>query len=535
MELTSDLSNLFAHEAMIVLYFGVVWPFEIMKVTARYLQAFTFDKSGMSERNAWNTQNRAIFGIGLVTCVYMVFKAATTSFTHDESVSFNVFNDWSFIDIISFRQGFTNLHILNSLGMKYFSKAFGPSELALRLPNLLALVVFMRYGYLLLKEVGTLLAISVFVLLLSNDILLDLFGIARGYGLSFAFMFMALYHVIRSFEGQRNRHLILFHLAGLLAILSNFVQLDVYLSLLLIQNLLVFVQVKWITKTGYQVFASIKIHIIPILVIVGMLFEPMRRFFKYSHLDFGGKSGFFEDTVTHLVTTVLHEASLASWALIAAIATATLIVVAGTLVIVANLMREPKTFFEEHKGLIINNLLLWSLSAAMVSQHILLHADYPVARFSTFVFPLFVLHFGLLMHYLHRQGWPFAPHLAAGLALASSIAFVVHLEPRACSEWKPDMYTETMLENLTQEHERRGQGQPIKLGINWFFEPTINFYRQTHHLDWLLPVDRSGLHADDDYVYTYRTELETVDPTQYEVIVEFGEISTVLVRNVGEE
>ena len=71
----------------------------------------------------------------------------------------------------------------------------------------------------------------------------------------------------------------------------------------------------------------------------------------------------------------------------------------------------------------------------------------------------------------------------------------------------------------------------IKLGVNWLFEPTVNFYRQTMGIDWLLPVDRSGIKKNDDYYYIFKDELNQLNPLDYEVIFEFKRTNTWLLKN----
>ena len=81
--------------------------------------------------------------LGALLFSYVFTKANMASFTHDESFTYLNYPHQSFIDIISFNDWYTNNHILNSLFIKYSEQLFGNSELALRLPNLLLLLVYM--------------------------------------------------------------------------------------------------------------------------------------------------------------------------------------------------------------------------------------------------------------------------------------------------------------------------------------------------------------------------------------------------------
>jgi hypothetical protein len=68
--------------------------------------------------------------------------------------------------------------------------------------------------------------------------------------------------------------------------------------------------------------------------------------------------------------------------------------------------------------------------------------------------------------------------------------------------WRFDADNPRMLEDLDRARRERGLDRPVRLGISWLMEPSINYYRARRKLDWLLPVNRSGLAArDPDFVY----------------------------------
>ena len=179
--------------------------------------------------------------IGISVFYLVAIKAATSSFTHDESFSYLHYVPQSFMDILSFKDSYTNNHILNSLGMKYSEKIIGTSEFSLRLPNLILLIIYGGFCILLLKKSHKIITISFFVLLLTNNPLMDFFGLARGYGLSIGFMIMAIYYLVNASNSGKNKHLILFHLAALLATLSNFTMLNFYVASIIVLYTVVYI------------------------------------------------------------------------------------------------------------------------------------------------------------------------------------------------------------------------------------------------------------------------------------------------------
>ena len=65
--------------------------------------------------------------------------------------------------------------------------------------------------------------------------------------------------------------------------------------------------------------------------------------------------------------------------------------------------------------------------------------------------------------------------------------------------------TEKMLEVLNIKREGASS---VQLGINWLFEPTINFYKTTKNYEWLKPVNRNGLSEEDDFRYVMKNDME---------------------------
>ena len=152
--------------------------------------------------------------IGLVITAFAVYRAATASFTHDESYSYIYYVKLSYWELLQHVDGFTNNHLLNSVGLKLADQFLGNSELSLRTPNLLALVLFLFYAARILLKLPAWFAICGFVVLGTNTYMLELFTLARGYGLSFGFMLMALFYLIRGIQQGRLRDTALFNVAS---------------------------------------------------------------------------------------------------------------------------------------------------------------------------------------------------------------------------------------------------------------------------------------------------------------------------------
>lgn len=178
-----------------------------------------------------------ILGLSVFFVIYEVLRAARVPFTPDEAGTFRKFVSTNVLAVFSF--GSANNHFLNTVLTKFFYGLAGSSELVLRLPNLLAYVVYLVSAFLLLERFvkNRILVVSGFLLLNVNPYVLDFFSLSRGYGLSLGFLMAGLYFFFSFLEETASRdprglrHLYLSLAALSLAVLSNFVLLNIYLSL----------------------------------------------------------------------------------------------------------------------------------------------------------------------------------------------------------------------------------------------------------------------------------------------------------------
>ncbi|MCX6291765.1 MAG: glycosyltransferase family 39 protein [Bacteroidetes bacterium] len=417
--------------------------------------------------------------------------------------------------------------------MKYSEQLFGNSEVALRLPNLLLLLVYMFYSYRLFKDQYFLFTSMIFLLLCTNYILMDLFGLARGYGMSCGFMLMSLYHFIEYVKEHKKTDLTLFHFASLLASLSNFTLVIVYVALLLVYNLTIYLHTRLVRDEKFRLMKTNRAHMIPLLIVTVILYEPLRRVITYADLGFGGKSGIYADTLTHLIRNTFYGVNISSSMMVVLKIILTFMLLVSLFIIVKNSVQKRSTFFEQYQGLIILTFLLVILPTIIVFQHLILGSDFPIGRFSIFLFPLWMVHVGFLMQYFMSTGYRNVTLIILSFAaLNSVISFCKSSNFYLSAEWSYDSETKNMIQALASDlRMNNDSSKTIKLGISWPFEPTINFYRVTKGLTWLLPVDRNGFNKTDDYFYIFGNELRLLETYEYNIIKEYKSTNTFLVKN----
>lgn len=485
----------------------------------------------MKNKNIFSSIGILLFGIIIFS--YITTKATVSSFTIDESFTYLNFVHYSFMDILAHRHPYSNNHLLNSMFMKYSELAFGSSEIALRLPNLILLLVFFIYTFLLLRKFNWILSVSIFVLMSTNTILIDLFGLARGYGISIGFMMMSLYHLIQSFYTNKNKNLVLFNISGSLAILSHFTMLDFYLAALLTFNLIIFIDCRYMSNIKFNFFKTNKVNLIMMLISALFLYEPVRRVIKFNVFDSGGRSGLFHNTVASIINISFLNIDINPLKMFFLQLLVISIVFISLSLTIINLYKGKKEFFQKNKALIITNLILLTISFEIILQHFLFKTDFVIGRFAMFLFPLLILNLGYLFNYVSGQRFrKIVLSFSLFLALFSSINFYKNSNLYSCAEWGFDMETKNALKKLiAYRNQTESKQTNIRLGVNWLFESTINFYKQVWQIDWLLPVDRNGPTINDDYFYICDSDLTKINLKKYEVLFSSERTNTILIKN----
>jgi len=310
--------------------------------------------------------------------------------------------------------------------------------------------------------------------------------------------------------------------------------LTYYVAIMIVYNLVVLMNSKFVNGVKFRFFKSNMVHIVPLTIVIIVLFEPVRRVITYNTLNFGGSKGFYADTIIHLIYNVFHGISLPSFVISILQIIFTSLVLISLFIVILMMVKRNKSFFEEHTGLITSCFLLILISIIIIALHVFFKADYPISRFSIFLFPVFMVHIGFLVHYLMSLKYEkLILAVISIIALASMINFWQNTSLRSSIEWAYDTNTKDMIQTLMSHREKNNPGTGnVRLGINRLFEPTINFYRETMGIEWLQPVDDKGISKNDDYCYMFNDELNQLDSSEYEVIKKYSNINTMLIMNI---
>jgi hypothetical protein len=477
--------------------------------------------------------------ISLALITFVSYKAAVTSFTHDESLSFTRYVPLPIIDILTYNPPFTNNHILNTIGMKITSGIFGVSEFSLRFPNIIGLLIYLFFAYrivnldIIRKKYAALL---LFIILIANPYLIDFFGLARGYGLSVGFMVMTVFYLMRFTDGRVQKDILLFNIGALLAMMANFALVNYYISALIAFNLILFFDKKY-QNQGESFLScflrSNKLNLVFLLINSLLLYAPFKKIIQGNMIDFGGKEGFVQNTILSLVRKSSYDEWPAQSVEIFLVASIILISTGLFIYLFIN-FKKATTIIKGFDKLFIVKTILVLVALSTIVQNIFFQRDYLIERFALFLIPLFLLTLVLILKYWINRSVIMAPvYTSAVIVVFLCYNVVANLNDRYYIDWKYERDTKQTVHELTDYYQANLEGQTdIKLGMNWLFEPTINFYRELYDLNWLVPADREGWKPDDDFHYLFQWD---VDMTDVEDRIIFQGLESVLIMVVKNE
>ncbi len=252
----------------------------------------------MNSRTTIKRQTIIFSLLGGLWVTYLVIRAYYVPFTFDESATFFHFvhtgDFWFFSSLPD-----ANNHFLNSLLTNVSYHIFGSSKLALRLPNLLSAIVFLFFLFrisLLIKSTGIR---WVFILsLMFSHYFIEFFAVSRGYGLSMAFLFGALYHLMKFSSGNSIKHILYISLFLLLAEFSNLSILILSIAIIGYQLLLLILTKEFgIARKIYRLLLITFLQIAPLVFAAYYMFYLQDK----GSLYYGDDSGFWSLTVMSLI------------------------------------------------------------------------------------------------------------------------------------------------------------------------------------------------------------------------------------------
>jgi hypothetical protein len=450
---------------------------------------------------------------GMVCAVFgwNAHRAATLGITHDEAVTYQWFVAGGPERIYSAHEYDANNHVLYSLLAWASVRLFGLSELALRLPSVLAgpLLMFATGRLFRLLAGSRALSLIGLTVVALNPLVMDFQVAARGYGLGLALSVWAWYDLGRYLVSGKPRRLLPVGVCQGLAVGANLVY--AFPNVALGAAFLILTIGRSGPAWRATLAAVTRWYLLPAVAVVIVLSLPILGHLGGSRFYYG-TSSLTEMVLSLVQPSVYALADRGSWGLppelpadgpgpwTYAIAMGFAATLAPVPVVAWRMFREPAR--GDEWGLLYVFLAggAAGLILLLVGCHWFLGTLYPKDRTGLYFVPLAVGCLLLVLRRMLASGGTFRA-LAAGVSVALVVLgglFAAQIQAEYLYQWRFDAGTKRVYRLLA---ERAASEPGVRIGHDWIFEPALNFYRETNGDGSLAPFNRDGPDGDFDYYY----------------------------------
>jgi len=453
--------------------------------------------------------------------IYITWRAFHLSFTHDEGISYNVITAKNYLEYAA------NNHLLNTWLMALSASVFGHAELALRLPNVLAFSIYLLFCYRLIQaSTQNLLAFFAIALLFLNPFVLDFFSLARGYGLSLAFMVTGLWFFLRKnyvqLSGEdflRNSGYAMGY--ATLALLSNLALINFYIALLVLFS------VQYLLLARKEQGRRLRKHL-PFVGFVFLTCIPLilglKRLLILSQagdLYVGAPS--IDDSISSFIERSSYHRPYPVWFSELVQTSIKFVFVTGMVLAL---------FRKKFNGPLFKlGALMVVILIGLYLEHYLFSTLFPMGRTGIYFIPLF----GLFVYYFFVEILSgLKPKLNTGITVAGllliplplSIHFFCTVNTDHTFEWKYETHTREVVLDIEDKNKK------AELGHNWIFGPAINYYVRSRNLN-LVPVKlEEGKKRNQDFIYEFEDQWKG-EPWQ--IVHRYDDIGSALYKNPAKE
>ncbi len=430
---------------------------------------------------------------------FVFAKAGLAAITHDEASTYFHHQNSNFITCLYSPDCWksANNHLLNTLFWQQSIRWLGPTELGMRLPNVLGYLIFLAgSAFLVLRlNAGVWQGLAAFAILNFNPYLIDFFALARGYGLCAGFIMAALTLWYLYWQTRRTVYLACTGAALTAAVLSNFVALNVFIAVAGATLLLT------IGKDRKLFLRSAAVLGINASLLALIVHRPIRFLRQGGEFQYGSGS-LWESLESLIKNPVYGNAYLGK---------ATLPVFCGiaygvfVLALLYALLRLRRAGPSGRDLFLAASGLAFALSiAVMIAQHYLLGSVYLVNRTATPLMPLFAVvpAIALLLAGANKR-WAAVLSALVCFALAWNLMRAANV--RYFREWWYDENTKSVMLYLNDVGNARQK--PVRAAVSWLFYPSGEFYRHTLSLPYVESLPGvPDIRPDAGYDYYYIEE-----------------------------
>ena len=232
------------------------------------------------------------FAFGVVILSILIIKAVLMQVTCDEAYTVQTLAPQPVWDLISYKDSYTNNHILNTLLVKGLFSIFGMNHSLARVPNIAAFILYFYFIYRFSKKYISedWVSLMFIVVMICNPYLLDFFALARGYGLAIGLMMGSIYFAARYLLDGNSKSLPLSILMAILSVYAQFAMLHFYLGLNLLFVLFLLIHY-FPNKNIKPLLHGLGIQAAGLVVLISLIYLPITAILKDNQIAYYGTRG----------------------------------------------------------------------------------------------------------------------------------------------------------------------------------------------------------------------------------------------------
>lgn len=436
---------------------------------------------GTADLRKDNVLRILLFACSAALMAYVVVRASTISMTFDEAASYMTYVRWDILLIKEHDHASANHHLLNIWGMWACAQVFGPGEFSLRLPNVLCFVIYLyaavRFA---LRAPVAILAFSSFVLLTLHPYLLDFFSMARGYGMSNAFLLFSLWQLYRfATEGMGSRPALLAAASGALAALAHTMLLNYFLCLIAVligawgwMAFRSMARIPWRSILGLAAIAALCLSIV----------LPHALGMHAGKALFFGSSDPWRGMMGSLARSLAYDWPMPVQPL------AIMALFLGVLGVCCCIAFLPGWSSKERRlAVALGMVLLAGVLLALFLQHAILALPWPEQRTALFLVPMMAWLLVAALFAWKRSSQ--AAILACAMAAPVTAHFARAMNSSYAMEWAVAGPVNRFIDLMEQDHVPLNAHRPV-VSVSTALQcaPTVAFAKRAHGLPWLVSM-----------------------------------------------
>jgi len=318
--------------------------------------------------------------LGLLWLVYLFARAIKTGLINDEVFTYFFYvQSGEFLPFASHTA--SNNHFLNSALCWVSSWFLGPSSFSLRLPNLLSGLLYLVFVFrtgLMIRD-NLLRWLFILCMLLAHSFT-EFFSLARGYGMSMAFLIASVYYLMKSLQQGSNKSYAITLLMISLGVSAN---LTLIPTALLINGLII-LNVFLLPKESISGYIGKGLIILATGIIPLVFFSYLSFYFKDNGLLIHGTTvGFWPVTALSMLELIFGKPYQAAVILII------FLISISILILILYLIKNHTVKILKDYRLAFPILHIGNIIAAILMAKVL-QVNYPEDRTGMYFYPLFI-------------------------------------------------------------------------------------------------------------------------------------------------